>query len=111
MNDETRSLPADGQSKMAKWLRFGAGLALGLIFLALVRNSVDLASVGRMMAHAAWPPLVLALIWLVALVKLSWARAIPGAISTASAPSVRFFLMERLEGVVNGLVPLAVVAR
>jgi len=62
MNDEARSLPADGQSKMAKWLRFGAGLALGLIFLALVRNSVDLASVGRMMAHAAWPPLVLALV-------------------------------------------------
>ena len=56
------TLAVEEHSKTAKWLRLGAGLALGLIFLVLVGNSVDIASVGRMMMRAAWLPLLLALI-------------------------------------------------
>jgi glycosyltransferase 2 family protein len=47
--------------KMAGWLRLGVGLALGGLFLAILANSVDLASVSGLLARAAWLPLLVAL--------------------------------------------------
>jgi glycosyltransferase 2 family protein len=48
--------------KMAGWLRLGAGLALGALFLVILANMVDLASVSGLLARAALPPLLVALV-------------------------------------------------
>lgn len=59
MPPDESAIPRPG---LAQWLQLALGIILGGVFLALVVNAIDLASVGAQLARAAWWPLLVALL-------------------------------------------------